>query len=810
MNSLTLLFFAFFALFHQVSCKLEIEDAVRTNIVYNAEIPVHYLSVDFKEHLYIFSVDYFVNEGFSVVVSRSGDNGKTWSDDNDAIISPTGHRCETYSVYVINNKLVLFFYSLNNYVVTSEDGLEWTKPEKIDLSNFYGEALYISGTSADIFGDGKKYVYICTKKLQEPYYDMKIKAKCIISDDEGKTWNRNKYIHVEAVGREVYAEKAFFFQNSLYLVASVDEKKELFVCSELNKTDIHCTHMDLEQMNPYTIEEVGVISNNLSFIVRNEQNEFFFAIAYDGIHLVIQEKQLPSGYGFIIVEAKDDTGSVFIWHNWEVDVIIIKGFVARKAGCEIVNSENENRMYYNAFLPDATKEDSYHCKMSYLNSETSDDGLYKLFYVRVNKETQFNDNCFAYSFYTKIEERKKRDILQLNMLRTIKNNTKIIQIRNITNVENVDNMKDIVFYFPVEFGKFFFNGLMTKCSSTDKKLNIYFKFDNLRHTLKVISTVKHVNDTSKILTHLKTVNNVKPEATINYMHSENNAPLSNYSIHDNMVVKFSECPIPVTTQNYDLPKGTYIIKENKCSVEYLITNYIPEQVSINYTQSIFGSINTMSIQTTVGGEKYKYEGVDFTNSSPNYVPLKEEFKDAKKINVVVANFSSERTIGLICPLVDTAENFDCFDEVFNEKEKLVTIQSLFKKQKVFVIPKRKILNTNENGVETLLYMDNLLIKEMRQHMSTVSFTCKCKVQQQIMHIHYIISPYYERSYIINKFLNGKTELLQDEHVYETIQSETKTLPMISNTAEEHSLKPSPVETNVSGSKDSTQKIFRQN
>lgn len=793
MKSLTFLTFAFFALFHRVSCTvLEIENAVRTNIVYNAEIPVRYLSVHFKEHLYIFSVDYFVNEGASIVVSRSGDNGKTWLDDNDAIMSPDDHRCETYSAYVINNKLVLFFYSLHNYMVTSEDGLRWTKPEKISLPHFYGETLYISGTPADVFGDGKRYVYICSKKLPELPYDTKIKAKCILSDDEGKKWNRTKYIYIEGNGRDIYAEKAFFYQNSLYLVAVVDEKKELFFCSELNKTDVHCTPVKLEQMNSYTIEEVGVISNNLSFIVKNEESEVFFATAYDGINVMIQEKELPAGYGFTIVETKDYTSSVFIWQQWDVDVTIIKGFVARKAGCEIPNSENENRVYENAFLPDNTKEDSYSCKMSYLSSETSDDGLYKLFRVRVGKETQFSSNCFTYSFYTDREEKQKLDTMQANTLGTLKKNTRIIQMRNVENVDNLDNMKDIIFYFPVHFGNIFFNGMRTKCSSTDKKFHIYFKFDNLRHTLKVTSTVKRVNHTSIIHTDVKTVNKVKHEVTTNFTDSHNIPTLSDYSVHDNMVVNFSECPKPITTQNYYLPKGTYVIKENKCSVGYLITNFIPQQFSINYIQSAFGLVNTMSIQTTVGGEKYKYEGVDFTNTSPNYVPLKEEFKNAKKINVVVANFSSERTIGLICPVVDTTEHLDCFDEVFNENEKLVKIHSLFKKRKVFVIPKRKILNRDGDGVETLLYMDNLLIKEMRQDMSVVSFTCKCKIQQDVIHIRYIISPYYERSYIINKFVNGKT-VLQAEHMYESIPSETKTLPMISNKAVEHSLKPLPLE-----------------
>lgn len=232
----------------------------------------------------------------------------------------------------------------------------------------------------------------------------------------------------------------------------------------------------------------------------------------------------------------------------------------------------------------------------------------------------------------------------------------------------------------------------------------------------------------------------------------------NIYIDVNKIITFSRKCSYKFGKNYSkmqFPKGSYLLSENEFAVKVKVSNYIPLSNTVNITRVCGSQIeDNIKLHYQAGGSLKFYVGVDFTYSSYNYKIIETNVSENKVFNIPVYVHESEIILGLICP-VDNMSDMMCFEKVYNTTSQngvvsetydttnsnLVPAETLFGKKKITIKPKRKLINSLVNAIESLLVIDEQTASSIYTEKQNISFRCECMVKGYKVEVNYLLQPH---------------------------------------------------------------------
>ncbi|SBT77516.1 6-cysteine protein, putative [Plasmodium ovale] len=731
------------------------EKEVETNLTYSGE-QIVYARKPFRGKIYAF-ISAKKKCRINVHVSK---NGVNWEDKNDDINVEENNSNGTsiFSVITTADKIIVIFRCANSYyIVRIGDNLMWSIPEEIKFSDFPTEAVpaVYSGSLLFLNSEFEKFILICEKARKNgesdegsdnvlyfaPFSEIQLLGRCKLSFDEGKIWKDGV---TNLFGDESYnqVKEINLTENHGKLVAKVtyvaNDEKEItsmvLLCNHLYKNDFFFDYFKLHIPNEYTLENYEIVNSyNLAILKGKNGGYLHPSFVYN-----LGETFEPVS----MYEGKDEehvrlTGTDFQFVAWSNIVVylfyleidgktkLVKiNTPVRKAGCEITQEEGKNKEYTSTYSFKNIQGQKI-CKISSSEIETTEDGLYKLFYVKVPNNVSLKKECFLFSFNKELDK---------------KFHTKIIKKRVSKKVSNEIEME---LFFPLYYTTFLYNHKRTYCQLSNN-YQIVVHFDYLRNVLDLNYTQE--NDSIAIYSGDNIVHAKR-------RHNKNS--------------------------NFAFPKGTYITSFLPFEIEYIVSNFISKNMNTTITLP-HGS--PRKLEFISGGHKHFYYGVDLADASPNYAdkPYKvtlesttEEHdqltnvgKVSKKVDVIVSNFSGDsKIIGLTCPVSTNLEGFQCFDNVYIKRGILVKIEDLFGSNNIFVIPKRKLFTPGgEEVLESLLHLNSHNMEELRKEKSIFHFYCECYIHNELVKVNYYISAYYNESFVKEEITKGEQSAIINKHI----------------------------------------------
>ncbi|CAC9699243.1 6-cysteine protein [Plasmodium sp. DRC-Itaito] len=683
------------------------EQKVETNLSYKEDGDVVYGHREFKGSVYAFlGYDKCTIEVHKTV------NGIDWEKKTDIKISGNNTIATVYSIFTTEQKMILIFKCDNKYYITqNQEGLEWSDPKLINVSNLTSTdstAAVYSGSLLSMNNDFEKYILICenhsqnyTNVIDQEYMkEIRLLGKCIISFDEGNTW-KNELMNL-------YSDEGYTKINTLRLsdyggkilvkgtnVQNLDKKIRsiILLCSNLHEWKLFCGLPTIRFTKDISVENMTYLNSYHLAILKN-QNKLQLAFTYD-LFETFDPQYLNTEFNgdfheFVLAHDK----MVYLFFHGKdkkINVIKIKT-VQRKIGCELNTNDTVNKIYtytykyiYNNNLSPKT------CKVPSSHLKYSSDGLYKLFEVRLPKDIKVTDNCFRYSFLSDLNS---------------KYHTTIIKTRSIKKLEDY---VEVQFHFPIYYTKFLYNYKSTYCVLSNN-YRIVVEFDYIHNHIDLDFPF----DTD-------TVNLYSNDSVIHAFRNNTNE-----------------------THKHNFPKGTYMTSYFSYEKEYIISNYIENKFSTTFT---ILTQTKMNVNFIPGGQKYIYEGIDLTDSSPNYELSLSSVPDNQNVDIFVSKFDHNKTLGFVCPVKSSYDGLNCFDNVYIKNKTLVKIEYLFGGNDIFVVPQRRIYKPEGTAMETLLYLNENNVKKLKDDKSIIHFYCECNVNNKLIKVNYYISPFYDENSI---------------------------------------------------------------
>ncbi|GAB67144.1 hypothetical protein PCYB_111650, partial [Plasmodium cynomolgi strain B] len=498
-------------------------------------------------------------------------------------------------------------------------------------------------------------------------------------------------------------------------------KTVILVCNSLYKNDLYCDKMKLQINEQYVLHTYEVV-NGYHMAVLREKNGTHLVPSFvynssETFEPILQYKNENHGEGksdvgagsfldktaYEFVLAKGEMVYLFCYTVGEKTKVIKINTPKRKPGCEVLPNGETNKGYSHTFS--IQNMQNYRiCKMLTSELETTDDGLFKMFYVTLPKGVSLNSDCFTFSFSKELKGEYHTTVVRK------------------ANDGNATHEGEVQFYFPLYYSKFLYNYKKTYCTLSNG-LKVAVEFDYIRNILDL--NYADENDVIKI-----TSNDNVVHAKRRYVQEKGGDVF---------------------------PRGTYINAYLPFEKEYVISNFVPEGVNQSSTIILpHGSVRKLHF--VQGGEVLPYDGIDLLNVSPNYKKLTKNEMNRKTIDVIVSNFKSdEKIIGLVCPVSSQDEGLTCFDKVYLQKGVLHNIEFVFGSNDIFVIPQRRLLRPGgKEAMESLLYLNKRNVDKLKKEKHIIHFFCECKGGEdtESVRVNYYVSAHYDSEFV--KAQVGKT------------------------------------------------------
>ncbi|CRG93999.1 6-cysteine protein, putative [Plasmodium gallinaceum] len=681
---------------------LTFEDTKITNLEFPSNNKIVYTSVNFKGKIYAFKIE--SDEKCTIKVHKTTD-GTEWESSEEIKKNEINKKPTIFSIFVTKDKLIVIFRCTKYYIAIAEEDLTWSLKE-IGNSGFNENDVpaFYSGPLVHIRSEREKFIMMCIKKTETDTHAQaevnilgtpsNLLGRCKISYDEGVNWEdtMNIYNSQKLLNNE---ELRLTIIGGNIFVKVRNQTEEEFSCSFMHKNDIYCTSFKPKLANDYTLQNYEEI-NNYYFSIAKKSEELYPCAIYNSNETFqpdTNRKFNDSHYEFVLA---NETKVFLFYRKDDNKVHVIKiNIPERKRGCELTTDNASNKAYTYGFADIDSKKT---CVVPTSEIETTKDGLYKVFYFKHPQKVTVNEDCFSHVFDAADSNKKKTTLIKKKI------------------VKNEENLTEIEFFFPVNHSNFVFNHSHVYCTFSDES-RIDVNFNDLRN----------LTDLSKI---------------------QGGGPISVYT-EDILVFKTS-ADYPNNT--YQLPNGSYLFSLSSDSNGYVISNVIP---SDSTTSLPYGESDTKQVKFIHGGNAYTYEGIDLTGASPNYKVVDTKITENKTIDVIVTDLGIEKTIGLVCP-VSGAEDFVCFDKVYNNNDKLVRIEDVFNSEDIFVVPHKSLYNANIKVLETILHLNKRNIDKLKDDQSDIHFYCKCNVNNHSVKVYYHISAHHSKEHIQNELTRQRT------------------------------------------------------
>ncbi|SOV18460.1 6-cysteine protein [Plasmodium sp. gorilla clade G2] len=682
------------------------EQKVETQLSYSKNDDVVYGHREFKGAVYAF-LGY---DNCTIQVHKTV-NGTEWEKKNDVKTSGTSTGT-VYSIFTTEQKMILIFKCDNKFYITQcGEGLVWSTPKLINVSNLVGTdtspAVY-SGSLLSMNNDFEKYILVCENHSQnyinvqnEEYMkEIRLLGKCLLSFDEGKTW-RSELM-------DLYSDEGYTKINTLRLsdyggkilvkgtnAQNLDKtiKSIILLCSNLHDWKLFCALPTIRFSKDISVENMAHF-NTYHLAIVKEQNKLKLTFTYD-LFETFDPQYLNiefEGDSHYFVLANDQMVYLF-YRGSDKKIYVVKiKTPPRKIGCELTTDNTVNKLYtytYKHIFNNSISPKT--CKVPSSQLKHSSDGLYKLFEVRLPNDVKVTDNCFRYSFLSDLNS---------------KYHTTIIKTKTIKKLENYI---EVQFQFPTYYTKFLYNYKSAYCVLSNN-YRIVVEFDYIHN---------HIDLDFPFET-----------TTVN--------------LYSNDSVKHAFRNNTDESHKHNFPKGTYMTSYFSYEKEYIISNYIENNFPTSFTILTQRKMNANFI---AGGEKYIYEGIDLADSSPNYKLSLSSVPASQNVDIFVSKFDNNKTLGFVCPVKSSYDGLNCFDNVYIKNKTLVKIEYLFGGNDIFVVPQRRIYKQEGTAMESLLYLNENNVKKLKEDKSIIHFYCECNVNNKLVKVNYYISPYYDENSI---------------------------------------------------------------
>lgn len=694
----------------------------KTNLFMSRIADTHFLSVSFKNQLYRFSVYALRSDARYIDISIGSIDGTHWTEHREIIGHPGTETMHVNGTFVIDNELYLFFYAGKNYMTKTTDGLDWDlllQTVRGDFSN----PILTSGYPVDLYGNDQRYIFICTRMVQDAHKHKTRKGQCEFSSDKGKTWVM-KNIHLLEEYSDAYILKIFYHNGYLHALTSSDKHgKVLFMCHETSASYIECGTEEFKTLKEYEIENISNTFDYLTMVLKLEDS-YYRAVSFDGIR-VDNIQKITNGERYDIVATTDYSSVLFLDDTDATKVLKNDPLSERKVGCQYTENNKVNKLYSHRFFPTMKKNS---CTISYTECEDTEDGEFKTFYILLPFNQSLSEECFMYNYVSGV---------------MFQNTTsKIIKIKQTLKTGPSGKYKEIQFYLPKTHSDLFFNRNVTRCATVNGRFIITFIFNNLKKTTRITSDSNTTDGVIDMETKFESLYNQSSLSIEKHKYEEKNL------LNAGDFIYFTSKSREDGPDNFRFPKGTYMIYSRGGVHKFILSNYIPSTFDMEYSQIYRGIKKSTKIGFGNRGIATRYAGFDLTNSSPNYESIPtESFHRNPSRTVVLANFKKPQILGLVCPL-SRIQKFTCFDEVYNRNGNLVKIDTIFGRKSVFTAPKINILSENQmNVLESKLYLTQEIIDEMIKMNSVKMFTCKCGLRDTIVKVQFVIAPTFSERQI---------------------------------------------------------------
>lgn len=699
-----------FLLFRSDHASVRYEPVVLSNFD-NNDISYVLLKQTFKGNMYAFVIaepPNTKNKKF-ITVRTSSDYAKTWTDKSK--INTSSDAIKIFSTYNFGDEIFVIYSSGDEtYMAISSDGTNWNSRALRDVNVSKYNPIYFRGNAIDFSEEDRDILFICYREhaVNTNYKLKKMVGKCFLSYDKGEKWSAGVGVYISDYLAGAIAIASFFFNGTLFFKIVQQQNFDFLRCPLLINGDFHCSYYSMESdLIEYQIMDMDSINDFLVVItdksIYGSTDSYTIATSYDGDNFLFDPTPIPKDINHEVISVDEDTAALlYTSKDKKIYSIKISGIRKRKSGCEFVPSGKMNEKYLHVFKKDINGV--YSCKLNFLEVDNSEDQLYKVFYINVKRHIKFAPNCFHHSF---IDADMQNDY------------TIIIKMSNKI---NPNELHEVTFFLPRRTSEYMFNGMSIMCYSLDKKYKITFVFNNIKNIVVPNMNISNVD----------------------------------LSVRAGEVLQLISCENE-RQGNLNLPVGSYILNSTMKESQYLISVVIDK----SYNVSLTCSQQNINFSFIKGGEGDIFEGIDFTNVSPNYRHIDVDTNQIRIIEIIVTDFSTEQTLGLICPY-ESVESFKCFDEVYNMNDNLMSIENLFGDEAIFASPKRILFHSGRDSVESTLHLDSAAISVLSKS-DVLFFKCKCKINKKSVFIRFILSATRDEKYIKNQFLkNVKDEKLDDD------------------------------------------------
>ncbi|EUD68729.1 hypothetical protein C922_01129 [Plasmodium inui San Antonio 1] len=601
-----------------------------------------------------------------------------------------------------------------------DEGQTWTE----GATRMYSDQLSSDDQGEDSTEFSRDNVWESVKEVNiSAEEEVKLEDQATEKSQQGASPGKAIHLSLTQMGGKL-AIKAVNVLND-----SNSTKTVILVCNSLYKNDLYCDKMKLQIKDEYVLHTYAMV-NGYHMAVLREKNgthlvpSFVYNLSetFEPILHYKDEKDREgksdvdpgsvldkAAYEFFL--DKEEMVYLFCHKVGEKTKVIKINTPKRKPGCEVLPDGESNKGYSHTFSIQ-NMQDHRICKMPTSELGTTNDGLFKVFYVTLPKGVSLNDDCFTFSFSKDLKSEYHTTVVRK------------------TNAGNATHEGEVQFYFPLYYSKFLYNYKKTYCTLSNG-LKVAVEFDYIRNILDL-----NYGDESDV---------IKIISNDNILH-----PKRRY----------------VQEKGGDIfPMGTYVNAYLPFEKEYVISNFVPKSVN-EATTMILPHGSMRKLHFVQGGEVLPYDGIDLSEVSPNYKKLTKDELNRKTIDVIVSNFKSdEKIIGFVCPVSSPDEGLTCFDKVYLQKGVLHNIEFVFGSNDIFVIPQRRLLLPGgKEAIESLLYLNKRNVDKLKKEKHIIHFFCECNGSEdtESVRVNYYVSAHYDSEFVkaqvgkdgASAFING--------------------------------------------------------
>lgn len=639
-----------------------------------------------------------------------------------------------HNVIIDNDKLLLIFNTKEKHFVThSTDGITWeTAIEITEIKNDNTiKIIHWPATDAEVQENLNMNFYFCIhdREIKVVVGDKTVLTTCYSSFDQGISWQT---LSLEAQNVNVNTKtvtQSFYYDGFVHVVTVLKDHvtRELYRCYSIVNNKFQCKVRDYSiyiNTEIFVVKAFFVVRDYL-FVTIKYGKKRNVAVSYDGENFVAIGNELPHAYGYEIIELMENSWVMLYrsWTNNKFYVTPLNGVQQRIYGCAVANTVEEMKdlFYSRRFIHNAQMKNIcniYTVPMT-VNRKTC---KMKTFYIKVPADSLAED-CFTNLYWND------------NLIHKQK-----VPIPILFNTKKESRNHIFKFQIPHFLHMFMYNELSTKCSTKDNTYVVEVHFNDIHKTFDLGP------------------NSTDTEYNVNAL---------------DFVTVPQNCIFNIEGDNtQEWPKGTNYIKLNDDILFYQLPEYIPEKMVVTYSRYCGNVKTNITVNFLPSGKQMNYIGLDFVDVSINYNRKVENITSDRKLYVVVADFTDETILGMICPDSDVTNNVCFFDMYQNDSP--VQFQDVFQRNEAYSFPNRYLYNGSEKaGRESLLKLNKSYIERLNSENRVVSFACKCQVNEAAnVTVNYFIAPSLTETQAVNQHLKSipvDDLVLSDAEVLEDIR-----------------------------------------